>query len=104
MTERELRAVAEAIKEQLPSFSVGINNPNDVSNAKYAQAISEASAQAAISASDSKYVKGLVEALEYYKNECDENLYTHNPLECPPSHKAKEALAAIEPYLTKEGE
>jgi hypothetical protein len=66
MTERELRAVAEAIKEQLPSFSVGINNPNDVSNAKYAQAISEASAQAAISASDSKYVRGLVEALKLH--------------------------------------
>lgn len=41
--------VAAAIREFLPSFSVGINNPADPGNAKYAQAIAAECADAALS-------------------------------------------------------
>lgn len=61
MTERELRAVAGAI-----GFIIGNTQINDGRTPDY-----EDIAEAAITASDSKYVKGLVEALkEVMQSEC----------------------------------
>lgn len=67
MTERELKAVAEALAKQYYKDTL-----SESMKAKYSQEIYaklyiadfEDEAQAAISASDSKYVKGLVEALK----------------------------------------
>jgi hypothetical protein len=57
--------VAEAILEALPSFGVAINNPADITNAKYARAIADHASTLAIQTvlSDPRIV-GLVEALE----------------------------------------
>jgi len=60
MTERELRTVAEAIADK--DIVKGCERLRDKMMPRY-----EELAQAAISASDSRYVKGLVEALKEMK-------------------------------------
>lgn len=59
MTERELRAVAEAISPYIPDMELAVS-------------------KAAISASDSKYVKGLVEALKRINIEIEDTVDRYN--------------------------
>lgn len=83
MTERELRAVAEAIvaadREYMSCVMMAREeNVADVEQFLIREDDAKRAAQAAISASDSKYVKGLVEALKSINIEIEDAVDRYN--------------------------
>lgn len=90
-----LSKLQEAIREQLPSFAVGYNFPNDPTNAKFAQSIAEAIADSVL--------RTLADNIDDAANRISVAIFklaVHEPNKINPDDCARVAVNELKAYLT----